>query len=78
MYAVRVTHGPVDLAFTDRHGGVSGVPFDSLNLAWAMDDPEALAENHRRLGDDFAPGGSRSRPSSFPMRSAGRRSRRWA
>jgi polyphenol oxidase len=56
LYAVRVTHGPVDLAFTDRHGGVSGVPFDSLNLAWAMDEPEALAENHRRLIDDFAPG----------------------
>ena len=26
MYASRLTHGPVELAFTDRHGGVSGAP----------------------------------------------------
>ncbi|WP_151082672.1 polyphenol oxidase family protein [Nocardioides cynanchi] len=56
MYAARLTHGPVELAFTDRHGGVSGAPYDSLNLAWAEDDPDALAENHRRLMADFAPG----------------------
>ena len=56
MYAARLTSGPVELAFTDRHGGVSGAPYDSLNLAWAEDDPEALTENHRRLMADFAPG----------------------
>ncbi len=56
MYAARLTHGPVELAFTDRHGGVSGAPYDSLNLAWSGDDPDALAENHRRLMADFAPG----------------------
>lgn len=57
MYSSRLTHGPVELAFTDRHGGVSGAPFDSLNLGWAGgDDPEAMAENHRLLMDDFAPG----------------------
>ncbi len=56
MFAFRTTLGPVELAFTDRHGGVSGAPFESLNLAWAGDDPEALAENHRRLMADFAPG----------------------
>jgi hypothetical protein len=57
LYAARVTHGPVELAFTDRHGGVSGAPFDSLNLGWSGgDDPEAMAENHRLLMDDFAPG----------------------
>lgn len=56
MYAARLTHGPVELAFTDRHGGVSGAPYDSLNLAWVGgDDPEALAENRRLLADDFAP-----------------------
>ena len=38
MYAARLTHGPVALAFTDRHGGVSAAPFDSLNLAWAGGD----------------------------------------
>jgi YfiH family protein len=57
LYATRLTHGPVELAFTDRHGGVSGAPFDSLNLGWSGgDDPDAMAENHRLLMDDFAPG----------------------
>ena len=57
MYAARLTHGPVALAFTDRHGGVSAAPFDSLNLAWAGgDEPEAMAENHRLVMADFAPG----------------------
>jgi YfiH family protein len=56
VYAARLTLGPVELAFTDRHGGVSGAPYDSLNLAWAGgDDPSALDENRRRLGADFAP-----------------------
>ena len=57
MYASRLTHGPVELAFTDRHDGVSGAPFESLNLGWAGgDEPEAMAANHRVLMDDFAPG----------------------
>jgi polyphenol oxidase len=61
VYAHRATHGPVDLAFTDRLGGVSGAPFDSLNLAWAGawpggDDEAAVTENHHRLMADFAPG----------------------
>jgi polyphenol oxidase len=56
LYVARLAHGPVELAFTDRHGGVSRAPYESLNLAWAGDDPEALAENHRRLSADFAPG----------------------
>jgi YfiH family protein len=57
VYVARLTHGPVELAFTDRHGGVSRAPFDSLNLAWAGgDEPEAMAENHRRVMADFAPG----------------------
>jgi YfiH family protein len=57
LYFHRTTIGPVDLAFTDRHGGVSGVPFDSLNLAIEGDDsPEACAENLRLVLDDFAPG----------------------
>jgi polyphenol oxidase len=56
LYAARLTHGPVELAFTDRHGGVSGAPYDSLNLAWGDDDADALEENHRRLLADFAPG----------------------
>jgi YfiH family protein len=57
LYAERLTHGPVELAFTDRHGGVSGAPFDSLNLGWSGgDDLGAMTENHRLLMDDFAPG----------------------
>lgn len=57
MYSFRTTLGPVDLAFTDRYGGVSGVPFDSLNLAIEGDDDEAArAENLRLVLDDFAPG----------------------
>ena len=47
----------MDLAFTDRRGGVSTPPFDSLNLALTGPDPEASrAENLRLVLDDFAPG----------------------
>ncbi|MCA9616268.1 MAG: peptidoglycan editing factor PgeF [Sandaracinus sp.] len=36
--------------FTTRAGGVSAPPFDAANLARNVgDDPEAVAENHRRL-----------------------------
>lgn len=57
MYAYRATHGRVDLAFTDRYGGVSAAPFDSLNLAIEGDDDQAAcAQNLRTLLDDFAPG----------------------
>jgi YfiH family protein len=57
VYAFRATTGPVDLAFTDRFGGVSGAPYDELNLAVVSDDdPASCAENHRLLLDDFAPG----------------------
>lgn len=58
MYHHRSTHGPVDLAFTDRYGGVSAVPYDELNLALeGDDDPAAVAENWRLLLADFAPDG---------------------
>jgi YfiH family protein len=57
VYSHRSTHGPVDLAFTDRYGGVSAVPFDSLNLALeGGDDPEATAANLAQVLADFAPG----------------------
>jgi YfiH family protein len=57
LYSFRDRHGPVDLSFTDRLGGVSAVPFDSLNLAIeGDDDPEACAANLRIVLDDFAPG----------------------
>ncbi|GGO69649.1 polyphenol oxidase family protein [Nocardioides deserti] len=60
MYAFRTTHGPagrsVELAFTDRLGGVSAAPWDELDLAIEGDDPEeARTENLRRVLADFAP-----------------------
>ena len=49
--------GPVDLAFTDRYGGASAVPFDELNLALeGKDDLEVCAANLRMVAEDFAPG----------------------
>jgi len=57
LYSFRSALGPVDLAFTDRYGGVSVAPFDELNLAVSGDDDAgAKAENHRLLLADFAPG----------------------
>lgn len=56
MYSFRSSFGPVDLAFTDRFGGVSGVTYDELNLALVGGDAaDAVAENHRRVLADFAP-----------------------
>jgi YfiH family protein len=46
------------VVFTDRHGGASAGPFASLNLALeGGDDPEAVAENLRRVGVEFNDGG---------------------
>lgn len=57
MYLHRTSIDPVALAFTDRHGGVSRAPFDSLNLALTgADDPQACATNLTRVLTDFAPG----------------------
>jgi YfiH family protein len=57
VYAHRSSTGPVDLAFTDRHDGVSAVPFDSLNLALVgQDDPASVEQNLHLLLADFAPG----------------------
>ena len=57
MYSHRSSTGPVDLAFTDRHGGVSAAPFDSLDLALVGDDDaEARRRNTEILLADFAPG----------------------
>jgi YfiH family protein len=59
VYSHRNTRGPVDLAFTDRYGGVSAVPYDSLNLALeGADDPEATAANLETVLADYAPGAS--------------------
>lgn len=48
----------MEVAFTDRHGGVSRPPYDSLNLAdGGGDDPAAVAENVRRVEQAFAGSG---------------------
>lgn len=58
MYSFRTTHGPVELAFTDRYDGVSAAPFDSLDLALeGYDDPADLARNLELVLADFAPQG---------------------
>ena len=45
----------VKACVTTRAGGVSQAPFDSLNLGDHVgDDPAAVAENRRRLTDQFA------------------------
>lgn len=46
--------GTVDVAFTDRHGGVSGPPFDSLDLSRSRAGAdEHLAANFARLAAAF-------------------------
>lgn len=57
MYSFRFSTGPVDLAFTDRYGGVSAAPYAELNLSVSGSDSEKAKKlNHRILMDDFAPG----------------------
>jgi YfiH family protein len=46
----RERSGPVEWAFTDREGGSSAAPFDSLNLGGHVgDDPAAVARNREAL-----------------------------
>ena len=46
MFAFHDSRGPVDVAFTDRHGGTSGGPFASLNLTDRTgDSPSAVRQN---------------------------------
>ncbi|KFZ37346.1 laccase [Shewanella mangrovi] len=45
----------VHIAFTDRHGGVSKAPYDSLNLGdHVEDDPIAVTRNRELLQEQFA------------------------
>jgi YfiH family protein len=46
--------GPLRFAFTDRRGGVSRPPYDSLNLGDHVgDDPEAVRENRRLAAESL-------------------------
>ena len=54
MFAFRESRGSIDVAFTDRHGGVSQGPWQSLNLGTSNgDDPERVAHNHEIVADEF-------------------------
>ena len=51
MFAYRASSGNVEVAFTDRHGGVSEGPWASLNLGTSNgDDPERVRANFDALG----------------------------
>lgn len=57
MFAFQDTQGPVEIAFTDRHGGTSGGPFASLNLSTAGGDSvEAVERNLELVGRSLAAG----------------------
>jgi YfiH family protein len=62
--AVELEVGGARITFTDRHGGVSRPPYDTANLGTDTgDDPGAVAENRRRLGE--ALGGSAADPAGW-------------
>jgi len=47
VFAFRESRGPIEVAFTDRHDGVSEGPWASLNLGTSNgDDPERVTRNH--------------------------------
>ncbi len=57
VFAFQDTQGSVEIAFTDRHGGTSGGPFASLNLASRSDDdPAAVVRNLDLVGEAFTRG----------------------
>ena len=47
LFAFQDSLGPVDVAFTDRHGGSSGGPFASLNLAEPGSDAAGSTDEER-------------------------------
>jgi polyphenol oxidase len=57
VFAFQDTQGRVEIAFTDRHGGTSGGPYASLNLASRTDDSvEAVTDNLGLVADALADG----------------------
>ncbi len=53
VYPIKsVRHFGVEAFLTDRFGGVSAAPYDTLNLGdHVNDDPDHVAENRRRVAD---------------------------
>ncbi|CAN5335925.1 peptidoglycan editing factor PgeF [soil metagenome] len=69
MFAFQDTRGPVEVAFTDRHGGISGGPYASLNLAARTQDDEAKVEdNLARVTGAFTGAGEGASPRVVSMR----------
>jgi hypothetical protein len=63
VYLWRSSQDPVDLAFTDRYGGVSAAPYDELNLGTnTADTPSQVAQNLELVTTDFAPGAALAVP----------------
>jgi YfiH family protein len=54
VFAFRESRQSIEVAFTDRHGGVSHGPWESLNLGTSNgDDPARVARNHEIVADEF-------------------------
>jgi len=61
LFAFQETRAAVDVAFTDRHGGLSGGPYASLNLASSGgEDPETVEANIDIVVRAFASGSAAS------------------
>jgi YfiH family protein len=61
VFSFQESRGPVEVAFTDRHGGVSDGPYASLNLAEQGDDLSeraAMEENLAIVAHAMARGGA--------------------
>lgn len=56
MFAFQDTRGAVDVAFTDRHGGISARPYASLNLGGNGEHPHTVDENIGIVAYAFARG----------------------
>jgi YfiH family protein len=54
VFAFQDAYGPVEVAFTDRHGGVSGGPYASLDLGRGEPDDAAARENLQRVATAFS------------------------
>jgi purine-nucleoside/S-methyl-5'-thioadenosine phosphorylase / adenosine deaminase len=62
VFAYRARLGRVEVAFTDRHGGVSPAPYDSLNLGSGSGDQlSAVETNFERVLQAFGAGSAELR-----------------
>ncbi len=70
MFSFQDRRGPVEVAFTDRHGGISDGPYASLNLAAPPDDlseQAAVDENTDIVGYAMARGGEAAGDNPFAL-----------